>query len=180
MSHTDLLIVIDVQNGFVNDRSKHALPGVVAAITAAREGGVPIFFTRFINDEGSSWETLIGWKRLRTSPEIELHDEIADLAKPDEIVDKRSYSSFIGEIETHVSLTGARTVALCGIATDGCVLKTAVDLFESGVRPVILTDAVSSHAGDAVHEAGLMLLSRFIGREQLVTTEEWFKTRLSA
>jgi len=68
----------------------------------------------------------------------------------------------------------------CGIATDGCVLKTAVDLFEAGIRPVVLTDAVSSHAGDEVHQAGLLLISRFIGGEQLVTSEEWFPTRIPA
>jgi len=58
-------------------------------------------------------------------------------------------------------------LVLCGIATDGCVLKTAVDAFERGIEPVVVVDACASHAGNAVHEAGLLLLGRFIGAGQL-------------
>lgn len=173
MNKTDILIVVDVQNGFVNSKSEDALPGIRNAIKHARSLGIPIFFTRFINERGSSWESLIGWNRLQSSPEIDLHPAVASSARPEEIVDKTTYTSLVGPIEQAVA--GAPvTVALCGIATDGCVLKTAVDLFEMGARPVVLTDAVASHAGDEIHEAGLQLMRRFIGRDQLTTTDEWF------
>lgn len=57
---------------------------------------------------------------------------------------------------------------MCGIASDGCVLKTAVDVFEQGIVPVVLKDLTASHAGEAVHEAGILLISRFIGQDQVV------------
>jgi nicotinamidase-related amidase len=172
---TDALIVVDVQNGFVNRHSETALDGVNRAIEHARALGIPVFFTRFINSEGSAWETLIGWSRLRTSPETDLHSSIASAVHPDEVIDKAQYSSVLGEIASLVDGGGFREIAICGIATDSCVLKTAVDLFELGVRPVVLTDAVASHAGEDVHEAGLLLIGRFIGRDQLITTAEWVR-----
>jgi len=46
-------------------------------------------------------------------------------------------------------------------------LKSAVDAFERDIEPVVITDACASHAGGAVHEAGLLLLGRFIGKDQL-------------
>ncbi|WP_280431477.1 isochorismatase family protein [Nocardia brasiliensis] len=35
---------------------------------------------------------------------------------------------------------------LCGIATDACVLKTALDAFERGYVPWVVRDAVASNA----------------------------------
>jgi nicotinamidase-related amidase len=59
-------------------------------------------------------------------------------------------------------------VFLCGIETDCCVLKTAVDLFEHHYRPVVLSSACASRAGKENHEAGLKILRRMIGNEQVV------------
>ena len=35
-------------------------------------------------------------------------------------------------------------VTLVGVDTDACVLATAIDLFEIGIRPIILEDCVGS------------------------------------
>jgi nicotinamidase-related amidase len=171
MAHA--LIVVDVQNGFVNRRSEHVVHHVVEATKLAADADLSIYFTRFINDPGSPWEQFIHWERLRSAPEIDLHSEILPLTPLGTVVDKRSYSSVVGEVRAAIEARRFETVAVCGIATDGCVLKTAVDLFEAGVRPIILTDAVASHAGEEVHEAGLLLARRFIGREQVLTIDEW-------
>jgi nicotinamidase-related amidase len=64
-------------------------------------------------------------------------------------------------------------LVLCGIATDGCVLKSAVDAFERGIEPVVVTDACASHAGREIHEAGLLLLARFIGPGQLKSAADF-------
>ncbi len=51
-------------------------------------------------------------------------------------------------------------------------MKTAVDAFERRLTPLIISDACASHAGGDVHAAGLMILGRFIGKEQLLTTSD--------
>ena len=66
---------------------------------------------------------------------------------------------------------GIEQADLCSIGTDGCVLKTAVDLFEAGIRPLVLADFCASHGGPACHEAGLLLLRRFIGARQVVEAD---------
>ena len=48
------------------------------------------------------------------------------------------------------------------------MLKSAVDLFEAGIEPVVLADHCASHGGRDCHEAGLKLLKRFIGEGQVV------------
>ena len=83
-------------------------------------------------------------------------------------MDKTIYSLFSPEGAKLVREHGWTDLLVCGIATDGCVLKTAVDAFEAGYTPWVLRDACASHAGSAVHEAGLLLASRFIGRDQVL------------
>lgn len=113
------------------------------------------------------------------SPEVDL---VADLQRliDDEtysgkiiVADKESYTSLTPQVRDLIRNMDIKRIYLCGIATDGCVLKTAVDVFEEGdLVPVILTDLCASHAGPAVHDAGLLLAGRFIGSDQLLTTAD--------
>jgi nicotinamidase-related amidase len=165
------LVVIDVQNGFVNPRSEHVVSPIAEFMRRWADAGGPVIATRFHNPPGSSWERLIHWKRLRESPEVDLKAEVeASLAAVSGIAcDKTSYTSLTPEVEE--LLAGQSQVFLCGIATDGCVLKTAVDLFETGRTPYVIRDLCASHAGQEVHEAGLLLLSRFIGSDQIIGSD---------
>lgn len=165
------LIVVDVQNGFVNDNSRHVLPAIQQLLTVWVEKGWPVFMTRFLNPPDSQWERLIGWSRLRTSPEIDLHPALHAFTPHAIVVEKVSYTSLTGEVATAFAEQSWNTAVLCGIATDGCVLKTAVDLFEypeRSITPIVVRDACASHAGASIHQAGLTLLERFIGRSQVV------------
>ena len=58
-------------------------------------------------------------------------------------------------------------VTLVGVYTDACVLATAIDLFEMGIRPIIIEDCVGSGGDDECHEAGVLILKRSIGKEQI-------------
>lgn len=127
-------------------------------------------FTRFRNHAGSAYERLIGWDRLRTGPETDLVPELVTLAT--RVIEKAQYSAFTPEFEALVRQAGWRRLLFCGIATDGCVLKSAVDAFERDLRPIVVLDACASHGGNDVHECGLTLLGRFIGRRQLVDMTE--------
>lgn len=60
----------------------------------------------------------------------------------------------------------------CGIATESYVLKSAVDAFEQGYGPWIVVDACASDAGAEVHDAGMLVARRLIGRRQLITTPD--------
>lgn len=164
-----VLLVVDMQNGFLGRRSQHVLPSVLKLVEEFKKRGLPIVFTRFHNNPGSQYERLIDWTRLRTSPETDLHSNLEPYAT--EVVDKDIYSAFTPSFTAMVEKNRWRTIAICGVATDGCVLKTAVDAFERGLLPLVISDACASHAGEDVHNAGLMLLGRFIGKQQLMDTE---------
>lgn len=166
---SNLLVVVDVQNGFVKNGSGAIVPQVRNLVQTFNQFSIPVVFTRFINKHESNYVKLIHWSKLMDSPEIDIHSDLADLAHC--VFDKGIYSAFTDQFKRYINDNEVQTIYICGIATDGCVLKTAVDAFEYGLEPIVVTDACSSHAGQDVHNAGLLLVSRFIGREQLLSSE---------
>lgn len=165
-----LLLVIDLQNGFVTDKTTHILPGVKHLMATFARADLPVAFTRFINQPNGAHVNWIGWSRLMAAPEIDLVAEVQDQAI--NVFDKPAYTAFTAAFTQFVELNAIDTLVLCGIATDGCVLKTAVDAFERTIKPLVVQDACASHAGHELHLAGLQLLARFIGKRQIVTIQE--------
>ncbi len=165
-----VLVVVDMQNGFLGEKSRFVIPKVANLVAECKKLAVPTVFTRFHNRQNSPYETLIGWTRLRNAPETEITSELKNFAET--VIDKDFYSSFTDEFTRLVRENNWQTIILCGVATESCVLKTAVDAFEKRLVPVVISDACASHAGTETHEAGLLILARFIGKHQIVTTEE--------
>ncbi|MGH4002183.1 MAG: cysteine hydrolase family protein [Pseudonocardiaceae bacterium] len=168
-----VLIVVDVQNGFVSSRSAHIVPAVADLVERWSGQGLPYVMSRFHNSTGSPFETLIQWTRMQEAPETDIVDELA-AAVPGAlaVIDKSHYSSFTDELVQLQREHGWTNIVVAGIATESCVLKTAVDAFEANLTPWIVTDASYSHAGEEAHEAGLLVARRFIGRGQLITSSQ--------
>jgi nicotinamidase-related amidase len=165
-----LLTVVDMQNGFVNDATRHIVEGITTLIRKAEVEHIEIAFTRFINQPQSGYVKWIRWSRLMSEPEITIIPELSNFAQ--HVFDKHGYTAFVEEFNLFVEQRGIERILFCGVATDGCVLKSAVDAFERNIEPVVIHDACASHAGVEVHEAGKLLLGRFIGKRQLWTVSD--------
>ena len=59
-------------------------------------------------------------------------------------------------------------VFLLGFDTECCLLSTAADLFEMGVRPLVLTEYSGSHDGPKYHDAGIVAMEHLIGPNFLI------------
>lgn len=161
-----------MQKGFIKKGSGIIIPKVLKLINFFIAKGIPMVFTQNRNYLGSQYQKLIGWKRLMASPETDFIDELQSYNKT--VINKTIYSAFTSRFEKLSKKKKWKNFILCGIATDNCVLKTAVDAFEEGYRPIVITDAIYSHGGAKYHKAGLMILERFIGKKQLITSRELF------
>jgi nicotinamidase-related amidase len=173
-AHDSVLIVVDMQNGFVSPESAH-IPGLAADfIREWAASGRPYVMTRFVNAPGSLFEKLIGWSKMQDPPSIDIVDELQEFVPGAvAVVDKLTYSLFNDEGAALVAAHGWKNVVVIGLDTESCVLKTAVDAFEADLVPWVITDLVFSHAGQVAHDAGLLVTGRFIGRGQLVRAEEF-------
>ncbi|GAA3172198.1 isochorismatase family cysteine hydrolase [Nonomuraea roseoviolacea] len=165
-----VLVVVDVQNAFVRPASAHVVP-VIADLVERWQGDV--LFSRYINYPGSPFERLVRWSACMTSPEIDIVDELQPHTARALVIDKRGYGLFADPAGAAlVAERGWRDIYVCGIATESCVLATALGAFEADLTPWLIADASASHAGPDVHDAGLLVARRFIGQGQIISVAD--------
>lgn len=158
------LFFIDVQNGFVGERTQFVLPRLKQLASSFNEGIV--IATKFVNHAGSGFTDIMHWDRLKDSPETNVLPFIEKAA--DYVIEKDTYTAYIPQIAQILAINNIRDVYVAGIDTDCCVLTTAISLFEHNIRPIVLTNYCASNGGEESHLAAIRVLERTIGREQIV------------
>ena len=130
----------------------------------------PIRFpTQFVNAENSPFRRFLDWNRLSGPPDTDLWPNLHGRA--DAIVKKGTYTSVCKDLLDRLADNAVKSIHMAGIDTDCCVLKTASDLFELGIRPYVLAHYSASTGGHHSHEAGLTVLRRMIGADSVVEGE---------
>ncbi|WP_218028563.1 isochorismatase family cysteine hydrolase [Nocardia yamanashiensis] len=168
------LLVVDAQKGFVNQHSAPVIPIVLDLATRWAATGRPTIFTRYWNYAGSPYETLIGWRALYGPPDTDIVDELVPLTARANarVLDKTTYTALTDEGLALLDELDITDLVICGIATDACVLKTALDAFERGYVPWVVRDAVASnatrHPAQEIHDSALLHISRLVGAGQLI------------
>lgn len=159
------LLVVDVQTGFINDFTHHIPQRVTRLIE--QKTYFPILFTRFINSPDGPYTQLLKWNGCSQSPETDLAANLAPHMDPQFVFSKPGLCGMPSELANYLCDQQIQQVAVVGIDTDMCVLKIAMDLFDRGIEPIVLTDCCASTAGLQAHLAGLAVLSRNIGAQRL-------------
>lgn len=59
-------------------------------------------------------------------------------------------------------------IYLCGIETDACVMKTAVDLFENGLNVKVIEKYCMSHSGKKFHKSAIKMLKKLIDNKSVI------------
>lgn len=158
------LMVIDVQNGFVTSETSYIVPKIESLMDKFKDDMV--IATKFVNTENSGFTDIMKWEELKESPETDLLESIERRAKI--VVEKNIYSACNQEVLNILQDYDIEEVYIVGIDTDCCVLKTAIDLFEKNIRPIVLTEYCASTGGIESHRAAIKVLERTIGIEQIV------------
>jgi nicotinamidase-related amidase len=159
------LLVVDVQRGFLNPHTEH-IPGRVARLI---EGGghAPVLFTRFENPPGGPYHRFLDWHECVSGQDIDLAPALDRHASPERVFSKPGYAGLPDQLVELFDRHRVERVTIVGIDTDMCVLKVALDVFDLNIEPIVLVDCCASTAGLQAHLAGLAVLSRNIGPEQL-------------
>lgn len=142
------LLIIDVQVSSVQDGK------IIRGIEALQTEYDFIFASRFVN-KASPLIPILDWPGYD-------NDALAFTPAPGAVVfQKNIYSSYLEEMKNFDE------IHLCGFDTDACVYKTAMDLVENGIRPVVLSRFCGS-CDERFHQAGLELLKRNIGAHNVI------------
>ena len=188
------LIVIDMQNGFLEPESplciaqaKATVPACARAIGQAREWGLPVIFvTRIYREDGSDvelgrkavWEA--GGRPLSPGSTGPLSPEMPEAfgeGPGDYHIVKPRFSAFF---QTPLDLLLRRLkiarVCLIGTTTPNCIRTTCYDALSLDYQVLILSDGCSSNT-DAIQQANLEDMGR-VGAV-ITTTGHWQEFILS-
>ncbi len=159
------LLVVDVQQGFINDFTRH-IPERIARLIE-RDQFDAILMTRFVNEADGPYHRFLDWHECVDPPETDIVPELERWATPDRTYTKPGFTGLSDDLTRDLREGSLDEIAIVGIDTDMCVLKIAMDVFDLGIKPVVLVDCCASTAGLQAHLAGLAVLARNIGAAQL-------------
>jgi nicotinamidase-related amidase len=183
-SHGPLLVVIDMQRLFGDPASPWATPGFDQIVRPVDElasaFGDRTLFTRFVVPERweGSWEPYYRQWRPVTEPEAR---PLADLSEPwasrrPTTLDRPTFSKWGDELR---EIAGeARSLVLCGVATDCCVIATALPAADAGMFVRVVGDACAGATNEA-HAAALTVMGGFEPQIEVTTVAEELR-RLAA
>ena len=157
-----LLLVIDLQNDFVNDNTKYIVDKIDKLINSNNYEN--IVFTRFINNEDSIWYKTLKYKGCMTKEGQNIAIDTRDY----KIIDKKIYSALSSELKEYIKQNNIDEIYLCGLDTDACVYKTALDLFENNYNVYVLKDYTMSHKGIELHNIFIENLKRLIYNDKVI------------
>ena len=172
------LVVIDAQRVFADPSSEWASPYFPRIVDPVRElvkaFGPRVVTTRWVPPEQKkgSWVPYFhAWPfadRPADDPLFELVPEIAELGVP-HVVDEPTFGKWGRQLE---SLTGPTPeLVLTGVATDCCVLATALPAADAGATVVIVTDACAG-SSDTNHQQALDAMTLFAPQIVLRRTQD--------
>jgi nicotinamidase-related amidase len=182
------LLLVDVQNGVVNDRQAAirpefdaavratVLPNMIKLVEACRRAGVEVLFTVMENLTRDGRDRSLDYKLSGISIEKGSWDaKVLDLVAPaeDEIVLPKTSSSVFNSTNIDYLLRnlGVEELAVVGFLTDQCIDHTVKDAADRGYYVTCIRDACMANT-HARHEAALAC---FAGYCRMTTTEDFLK-----
>lgn len=157
-----LLLVIDVQNDFINNNTKD-VKDRISELVNSKEYNY-IVFIKFINNENSIWYKRLDYKGCLLSN----GQEIAINTNYHKIINKNTYTALNDELKQFIDENNIDEIFLCGFDTDACVYKTALDLFENNYNIYVLENYTMSHKGLELHNIFINNLKRLIGKDNVI------------
>jgi nicotinamidase-related amidase len=139
------------------DDAWDAIAAMQRLLSAAREGGVPVIYTRGPLQKNDvtlgSWR-LTNKRALPLGADDEGESIVAEIApQPDDtVLEKLRPSGFFGTpLASILVQLDVDTVLVCGGTTSGCVRATVVDAFSSGFRVGVVAEATFDRVRTSKH-----------------------------
>lgn len=157
-----LLIVIDVQQDFINEYTKPFCEKIEKLVKSHEYDDV--IFTKFVNNSESLWYTKLNYKGCMD----ENGTKIVIDTDGNKVFEKASYTALNDELREYIKDNNIDSIYLCGFETDACVSKTSLDLFENNYDVHVLKDYSMTCEGLDNHNNEIRRLERLIGKNSVI------------
>lgn len=174
------LVFIDMQNIFADQDGQWGVSNyaeVEQAMARLRErDGSPVIWTRFVRDpeEHGAWADYYDrWDECRAEPESPVWDLTSPVREGDQVLSMPTFSKW-GEQLAEMTKDYDRLV-LAGVATDCCVIGTALGAVDAGKWVTVLTDACGGGTKE-VHDQAMAIMDCFNPMLTLMTVDEYLNS----
>ncbi|MDH3338014.1 MAG: isochorismatase family protein [Gammaproteobacteria bacterium] len=160
------LILVDFVEAYFDKSSalyagaEDALASALRIRDAARNAGVPVFYTNVVYQQGGA----DGGVFYRKVPALEAFVQGNPLgrwpeglvpAEDERVISKQYPSAFFGTtLADELTARGIDTLIITGLTTSGCIRATCVDAMSHGFIPIVVADACGDRH-QAPHDANL-------------------------
>ncbi|MCD6160860.1 MAG: cysteine hydrolase [candidate division Zixibacteria bacterium] len=160
------LIIIDMQNYFLDKKSHAYIPSAKAIILRIeyllaeyKKRKLPVIFTRHTNSAEDAKMMNKWWGDL-ISPDDNLSEIIDDFDLANSfVIEKHQYDAFYEtELENILHNKKVKQVVICGVMTNLCCETTTRSAFMRGFEPLFTIDGTATYSED-FHLAALMNLA---------------------
>lgn len=168
----NLLVVVDMQNGFMNDHTSYLEEEICHFIDTNRDLFDSIVATQYVNNPNTPCTVFEGWTDcMEYTYESLLLPSIEQ--RVDKIFKKDVYSCW-EEMEEWVKKNNFDKLYFVGVNTGCCVLHSAFDFYNHLINCSVISDLCGSTSGKESHEAALRILGECITSERVLTSSEVF------
>lgn len=160
-----IILLIDIQEGYMRDDFRQ-LPKDIEKHLEAMSYDLKIA-TRHVNKNDSLHKADIYIKTMTMfSNKSKIVDPIDKLA--DFVLIKSTYTALTPDVLKLFEKNDIKEVYLAGMNTETSILATAFDLFDRGIKPMILSKLCNSVYGPMMHQAALEIIRSAIGTECII------------
>src|SRR5258708_33342616 len=183
------LLVIDMLKAFTNPQMMlganldKEIEAIEPLLALAHERDIPVIFSTVIysdadlKDAGSWALKQKGVVTLKGGSEGVKIDPRLDFRKTDSLLVKKCGSSFFGtDLVSRLLSRRVDTVIIVGCTTSGCVRATAVDAVQTGLRPMVVREAVGDRSAAAHDQSLFDLNAKYADVVSLAETLEYLAT----
>ena len=160
-----ILLVVDVQEGYINQETKHIPDDIEKHIKNFSYDLV--IATRFINKIDSLHKSELHMQEMTMlSPYAKLAKNIGELA--DIVIMKSTYTSLTMDVAKLLEKNHVKEVYLAGLNTDASIMATALELFDKGIKPKVLSALCGSVRGAQKNQMALDILRTTLGEDNIL------------
>lgn len=157
-----IILLVDIQEGYMNEELRN-LPKDIEKHVKNYDYDL-VIATRFINKNDSLHQSDIHIKDMTVFSSkaklVEPIDKIADF-----VLMKSTYTSYTVDVAKLLEKKDVKQVYIAGLNTETSILATALDLFDKGIKPVVLSHLCNTTNGKRINEAALEILRIAVGDE---------------
>jgi maleamate amidohydrolase len=183
------LIVIDMLKAFTNPQMMlganldNEIEAIKPLIDVAHERNIPVIFSTVIYSDADLKDAGIwalkqkGAVTLKADTEGVEIDPRLDFRKTDSLLVKKYASCFFGtDLVARLMSQRIDTLIIVGCTTSGCVRATAVDAVQTGLRPMVVREAVGDRSVGAHEQSPFDLNAKYADVVSLEETLQYMRT----